>query len=88
MNSRSNGLGISLFPKLRQSGKVMVRVIRLDASTSGNSEGGKLRRHNHASGLRLGQKRLVLRVTEKTQVLRSRSFERGKSFNADLWAAV
>ncbi len=68
-------LGV-LAPKLRQFGEIVVGVVRHNASATSRGLSFKCRRHNHATRLRGGQLRLVLRVAEKAQRIALSGVER------------
>ncbi len=59
-------LGV-LAPNLRQFGEIVVGVVRHNARAPHGGLGFKCGRNYHATRLRCGQLRLVLRVVEKTQ---------------------
>ena len=77
-----------LFPELRQSRKVKVRIVRNNACTALKGQLLELRRDDDTGRSGLLQMGLVFGVTEETQVTRTRCFERGQLRNGSLWTAV
>ncbi len=65
-----------LAPKLRQFGEIVVGVVRHNTSATRRGLGFKCWRNYHATRLRCGQLRLVLRVVEKTQRIALSGVER------------
>ena len=65
-----------LTPQLRQLGEIVVGVVRHNARAPRGCLGFKCGRNYHATRLRGGQLRLVLRVVEETQRVALSSVER------------
>ena len=79
-------LGV-LTPQLRQLGEIVVGVVGHDARAPSRGLGFKCGRHNHATRLRSGKLRLVLRVAKKAQRVSLRGVERREPMNFEIGVA-